>query len=216
MKTLHSTKRAGFTVVELAIAASLLALVLGSFAMMAGAGERAYRTGTTTGQLEAQVAMTLARAVDELRPVVFESIDPDPVPGAGAESMSYEQAVDIVAGSVVLSPTRRLGFVYEAGELDNGVDDNGNGLVDEGRLVLTENVGLPDERQRVLTRWVAELFQGELDNGLDDNGNGLVDENGFYLERDGETLIVRLTLERLSAEGRLLTRSAQTSVRMRN
>ena len=110
---------------------------------------------------------------------------------------------------------RSLSFEYEIGELDDGLDNNGNGLIDEGRLVLTENAGLTNDR-RVITRWVAELLEGELDDGLDNNGNGLVDEPGFLVERIGESLIVRVTLQKRDAEGRLMTRTARTSVRLRN
>jgi hypothetical protein len=68
----------------------------------------------------------------------------------------------------------------------------------------------------VLTHWVRELLEGEEENGIDDNGNGLVDERGFCVERFGETLVVRLTLQRADAEGHLLTRTAVTSTRVRN
>ena len=82
--------------------------------------------------------------------------------------------------------------------------------------MLVENLGEPDERRLVITRWVPELAAGELPNLLDDDGNGLVDEPGFYVQRQGETFLVRLSLQRRDAAGRLLSRSTATSTRIRN
>jgi prepilin-type N-terminal cleavage/methylation domain-containing protein len=208
-------RSAGFTLIELLISAVLLGLVLGGAAMISMAHGRAFHTGATVSQLEAQVQMTMERIVADLRIAGFETIAPDPVEGVGSNELSYLQA-RLQDGEVAWGNLRRIAFEYEDGELDDGIDNNGNDLVDEGRVVLTENIGLPDERSRVLTRWVRELLAGEEPNGIDDNGNGLVDESGFVLERVGETLMLRLTLERRNAEGRLMNRTARTSTRLRN
>jgi hypothetical protein len=93
-------------------------------------------------------------------------------------------------------------FDYEEGELDDGADNNGNGLVDEGCLFWTRDVGEPSEKTHVIARGVREYLEGEEPNLDDDNGNGLEDERGFCLERVGEALVIRLTLERqVSGEG---------------
>jgi hypothetical protein len=167
-------------------------------------------------QLEAQATATIERMVIELSTVGLETVAPDPLPGVGCDGIQYLQATGMKDGVIEWTPLRRLAFEYEVGETNDGLDNNGNGLVDEGRIVLTEDVGRPGERSHVLTRWVRELSDGEEQNGLDDNGNGLVDERGFFLERIGETLVVRLTLQKLSAEGNLMSRTARTSVRLRN
>ena len=205
----------GYTLIESVIAVTLLGLVIGSITMVGRAHERAYHTAATASQLEAQAALAMERIMTDLRIAARESITPDP--GAvGTAGVQYVQAVGIALGEVELSPLRAVRFEYELGEIDDGIDNNGNGLVDEGRVVLIENLGEPNERTRVITRWVRELSGGEQDNGLDDNGNGLVDEPGFVLRRVDETLIVRLTLERRDVEGRTMSRTAQTSIRPRN
>ena len=86
-----------------------------------------------------------------------------------------------------LTQGQRFEFVYDPDEVDDGQDNNGNGLIDEGRIVWTRNVGAPDERSVVLCHQVREYLEGEVPNGLDDNGNGLVDEKGLSFERNGET-----------------------------
>lgn len=211
----RSGRAAGFTLIELLISTVLFGLVVGFVAMVSLASERAYRTGATVSQLEAQAQVTMERIVADLQIAGLETIAPDPMAGVGSGELQYMQAL-LQEGEVVWRNTRRLAFEYESGELDDGMDNNGNDLIDEGRVVLIEDLGLPQERRRVLTRWVRELLEGEQKNGLDDNGNGLVDEPGFVLERTGETLFVRLTLERRDSEGRLIRRTARTSTRLRN
>jgi prepilin-type N-terminal cleavage/methylation domain-containing protein len=207
---------AGYTLVEISIVVALLAIVVSAVMSIGVSSDRTYRTGTTAAHLEAQVETALARVVAELQVARRTSLTPDPLPGVGASSIEYVRPIGITNGVVQWSPTRRLALELEPGEIANGIDDNGNGLVDEKRLVLTEDVGGPSEHKYVITRWVRNLAAGEIANGADDNGNGLVDEPGFVVERFDETLVIRLTLERRDGEGRLRARAASTSVRMRN
>ena len=67
--------------------------------------------------------------------------------------------------------------------------------------------------------FVREFLQGEVGgNDADDNGNGLSDERGLCMtfDTDTNTLMVRLTIERLTSQGRLVTSTAETSVLLRN
>ena len=209
-------RSAGFTLVELAIAASLFAVILGSVALVAGSSERMYRTESVPSHLEAQAGRTMQIVCEELRTAGVDTLFPAPEANVAASAVQYVQAVGIEGGVVQWSPLRRLELEYEPGEIDDGLDNNNNGLVDEGRLVVVEAPGTLGERRRVLTRWVAELLEGESANGLDDNGNELVDERGFSLEGTGQAVTVRFTLERRTHEGALLRRTAISSVRPRN
>jgi len=212
--------RAGYSLIELLIVLTVLALILGSVAMVGNANQNAYETGITSAHLESQAEIAMGRILAELRAAGVETLVPDPTAGLGSDQLQYAQAVDVVDGEVVWAPRRSLEFVHELGELDDGLDNNGNGLADEGRVVLTEDVDGLGERQMILTRWVSEGFAGEFQNGLDDNANGLIDEPGFCVEwsgaPEGETLLVRLSLQRLDQGGRLLARAVETSIRIRN
>jgi hypothetical protein len=117
---------------------------------------------------------------------------------------------------VLYEPACTIGFEYEPGEVDDGVDNDGDGLVDEGQVVLTRNAGSANATRAVLVKNVAELLQGEDLNGADDNGNGMEDEAGFCLQRDGEVVHIRLTLESVDDTGNVLRRTTETSIRMRN
>ena len=216
MKPARRSRRSGYTLVEMSIVLTLLVMVIGATLTVGTASEKTYRTGTTAAHLEAQADMAVGRIVSELRIARRTSLSPDPTPGSGGLEVEYVQPLGINNGVVQWSTPRRLAFEHDPRELDDGLDNNGNGLVDEGQIVLREDFGGPGERAHVITRWVRELAAGETANGADDNGNGLVDEAGFLVERFDETLVVRLTLEQRDGEGRSRTRTARTSTRMRN
>ena len=166
VKTNKDRRRAGFTLVELLVAAALLILVFGSVALVGGTSQRAYRTGTVVSHLESQVAITMERIVSDLRTAGVDTLAPDPIQGVGGRDVQYVQATGMQGGVVQWSPLRQLAFEYEPDELDDGIDNNGNELIDEGRVVLIEDLGGPQEHRRVLTRWVPELAEGELENGV--------------------------------------------------
>ena len=215
---------AGFTLTELLIVATILGLMLGWLGMIGRSSDHAYRTGTLAAQLEAQASIAIEKIVADLQPAGFDMLSPDLLPDDPdypgftdwSDWVEYAHPSGMIDGEVPWDHQRRLAFELEAGELPDGRDNNGNGLVDEGVVVLTENVGDPTERRRVLVHWVSQLLEGEELNGEDDNGNGLIDERGFVVERAGETLIVRLTLQRANPERQLLSRTARTSTRLRN
>jgi hypothetical protein len=117
---------------------------------------------------------------------------------------------------VVYEPTATIGFEYDPGEVDDGVDNNGNGLIDEGQVVLTRGVGTGNAVRSVLVDGVAELLEGEVLNADDDNGNLMDDETGFCLQRIGSVLTIRLTLEDKAEDGTVTRRTMETSIRMRN
>lgn len=208
--------RAGFSLVEMLIVAVILSLALGMLSMIGQSSERAYQTGTTAAQLEQQTSQAVDRIVVELRPMRMDTMEPPLGGGVVAEEIVYMQALDYEAGQVLSSSLRRLALEYVEGEIDDGQDNNSNGMADECMVVLTEDLGGPSERRLVLTRWVTELFEGELPNGVDDNGNSIADERGFHVERNGDTLFVRLTLQRPDTQRRVMTRTARTSVEVRN
>lgn len=140
---------------------------------------------------------------------------PLPVAPLSAEGIEYRKSTGVVNGTVVWTAPHRIELQLEQGELDDGLDNNGNGLVDERVVVWTRELDGVEQRT-VLCHGVRELLEGEVENGLDDNGNGLIDEAGLCFEPVGERLLIRLSLERLDAAGRPFTRTLETQVRPRN
>jgi prepilin-type N-terminal cleavage/methylation domain-containing protein len=209
-----SRSRAGFTLVELVIAAAVLLLLLSSAVMAARGGMGAFRATQDTSQAETRVRRGLDRAVLELLSAGASELLPDPTSAFGTDSLQFRRATGLAGTAVVWGETQQLAFAYAPGEADDGLDNDGNGLVDDGLLVLTRDPGGDDQRV-VLCRGVREFLEGELGNGADDNGNGILDEAGFNVRRVNDVLFVRLSVEEPVETGTIV-RTLETSVRLRN
>ena len=71
-------------------------------------------------------------------------------------------------------------------------------------------------RYLVAQRTGAPFLAGELPNGMDDNGNGLIDEKGLSFVVDRDSVTIRLTLERVSNDGSVISKTVQSTVTCRN
>lgn len=211
------SERLGLSLVELVVAILLLTLLLGSIGLVGDTCERAFRRGAASSAVELRAASALAAVVRELETATRESVAPDPVPGLGVSELRYLQSLGFDGNDVLFGNGRILRLELEEGETDDGTDEDGDGLVDERRIVLVEDAGLATERSRVVAREVAELLEGEIANGIDDNRNGLVDERGFVIERRDGALDVQITFQRATSDGReSVTRTSRTSIMLRN
>lgn len=211
--------KAGFTLIELVIAVSLMAVVVGGVFMVFDSTESALQTGVTSGELTAQGR----RAVDRMAELLSLSRRPSVLPAApGGERPASTSRVDFPRVSdfdgvgAVWGNTERLSFEYAPGEVDDGVDNNGNGLIDEGRIVWVADLGLASERSVTLCSSVAEFFDGEVVDGfVDENGNGLVDERGLCFEFQDDMVTIRLSLQRDDGSGTVLIRNFERTVAFR-
>lgn len=220
-------QRRGFTLVELVIAFTVLSLILGAIGMVNLAGRDAYQQGVQSATLEARARRTLQRIAHELTAGLAMRLTPVPntaaMNQAGVSTIQFTTCEGFAAGLTLEStPT---GIVYESdpNDADDGFDNDSDGLVDERQVVLVRNRGLANEVRTVLAGNVAELLEGETLNLADDNGNALVDEPGFSVTEEadsdvitGRTLRLRLTLQGRDPKNRLVNRTVETSVHMRN
>ena len=213
-------RTAGFTLIEMSISVVLLSIIIGGMALAVDRGRGVFRETTANHDLDSRSARTMNRILRELLGFRENSLNPNLAsPNGGPVTWSSTLDFTIAAGwagGVVPGTITRIALELENGELDNGVDDNSDGLVDERAVVLIQNVGLANEARTVLVGGVSELAEGEVFNGLDDNGNGLVDEAGLAFDIEGGSLNVRLSIERLGPSGDLIQRSQATSVVARN
>jgi len=209
--------RAAFTLIELAISVAMMGVVLGSVSMFQLRSQEHTDSMLVSEKVETQARRTLTRIVDELRGVGTGFLVPDPTSSLGASTLVFQRPVDVTnAGVVVWGAPSRLELELEPLETNDGVDEDGDALVDERRLVMTRGIGTASERSVVLCTGIAELADGELGNGGDDNGNGLVDEAGFSIRRVGDLLTIRLTVLAPSGGGASVSTSIETSVVLRN
>ncbi len=208
---------AGATLVEILASVAIFAAMLGGLLGTLERLQRLERDAARAGDLRVRARAALDRIVRELQDAGVSTLAPQPLAPVGASGISYQRAAGFAAGNVVHAPPSRLEFRLEPGELEDGIDNDGDGLIDEGEVVWTRNEGLAGEERYTLVTGVARLGAGESANALDDNGNGLVDEAGLSFElRLGGALRVRLTLERAGAGGRVARETAQTTVQVRN
>lgn len=207
----------GFTLLELAITMGIAGLLLSSLASVLDSSKSTYGRGSAMAQVQNEARRTLDRVAAELENGGFGTLLPNPV-GVAIDDLVFQTAtgIDAATGALLFGNSSRLRFVYETGEMNNGLDDDGDGLIDEGYLVLTRNYMLANEVRVVLAHDVAELLEGESANGGDDNGNGFADERGFCMTRSGDLLTVRLTLARPVSGGDPAMASVETALRLKN
>jgi type II secretory pathway pseudopilin PulG len=208
--------RAGYTLLEIALAAALLAVIAGSAVTVSLRGEDACVETSKQVLVDTLARRTLDRVAAELTGAGSGMLVPNPTSQFGTDSLSFRTPADFAGGAIVWGPRTRIAFAYETGEFDDGADNNGNGLVDEGVVTWTIDAGLATEHTLILCHGVRELGWREPQNGIDDDGDGLVDERGFSVRRSGDVLRLGLTLERLDAERHPIVRSLETTVQPRN
>ena len=205
------------TIVETMISMSILVVVLGSVLNATQKGQGAYEQQMADNAIQSKAGRGLNRVLLEMSGCRAASLNPNnPLPPVGSDFIEFQRSEGYVAGAVQWGPVIRIGFELEDSEMDNGIDDDRDGLVDEGVVVRIENPRQIDEERRVLFRGVRRFLQGEAGNGGDDNGNGLADEAGLCFERDGNVLIVRLSLEGVGPSERLVTKTVESSIQIRN
>jgi prepilin-type N-terminal cleavage/methylation domain-containing protein len=208
--------RAGFSLLELSLAVAILLVALGAMTRVLQSGSTAFQEGADHAVLDGNAQRLLDRIVAELRDADATTLVPAATAPLGASTLSFNRCLGWSAGAKTLGPTETLRIALDAGELDNGLDDNGNGLADEQRIEFVRDAAAPAEFV-VLGRFVREFAVGEVQNGVDDNGDGLRDERGLSFVSDGDaTVTVRLTIERPTRGGRSVTTTLETAIRLRN
>jgi type II secretory pathway pseudopilin PulG len=206
----------GFTIVEVAFAATLLGLLMLAATSIASTSSDALGTSQVSARVETRLQRAMLRVARELTSTGADVLTPDGSGQFGTHDFTFCQAVGSTGDAIDWSAPRRLAWEAEPGEADNGLDDDGDGLVDEGVLVLVRDPGGPAERRTVLCRGVTEWMPGEVPDGDDDNGNGVVDERGFNVQRVGAVLTIRLAVAAADSEGRTAVSTTETAVRLRN
>jgi hypothetical protein len=205
------------TVVELSMSLGLLSLIAGLAAMVSDGGRSAFVSTSSTSEVEGRLKSTLERVAAELEMATLASLDPQ-LDGLlrDTDSLLLQQVVDIDAGAVVLGDVLQLSYQTDPADAQDGIDNDGDGLIDEGRVVMVRDAGGPGETSVTLCNDVRRYLEGESAGGGDDNGNGLVDERGFVIERDGDLLTLWLSIESVRYDGQVVTRTGSTSILLRN
>lgn len=187
--------RAGFTLVELTIALTILGLVTANMLMVSRTGSRAIQSEAFRSTLEDDANLTAERVRKALLSAAGETLDPVVGLPLGSSTLSYQTTLGVdEAGRTLYGDPERIRWSAES-----------EGL---GRVVWVQAPELPEERALVWSKAVPSLSPGEELNGVDDNTNGFADEPGLvFAVEDREDLVerevdVHLSLLKLGPEGR--------------
>lgn len=216
MLTRRPTKnsRRGFTLVEVSIVLVLLSIFGGGVAMFMQSSSNSYKSAVTVLDMESRGRRSLEKIDGLLRKA--RPLTMTPIQSAPWWSSFIDFQRDIGSpGAIVWGNTERLILEYTPGEVNDGIDNDRNGLVDEGQVVWIQNLGLADQTRSVIARGVCELAVREFANGGDDNGNLLRDEPGFCIDFVGNCMTIRLSLEQVNAGGVLVSNSYEKSLTLR-
>jgi hypothetical protein len=194
-------KKRGTTLMEVAVSLMFTAIVGTSVLLVMSSGSRAMQMTTMATAVESNGQDAMKKICDRLVGADLTSVLPPNVVAPGStSSITFQRVVAFENGVVIWSNPERISLEASPTDPDDGLDNNDNGLVDEGQVIWTENPGLANEHSLVICSWVRENLVGEVPgNGVDDNGNNLVDEAGLSFDFDGRRLSVRLSLERPSS-----------------
>lgn len=213
----HSRRRtrAGFSLLEMVIALAIFTLVIGSATRLLIDGRELSRATQQRAEAASSAQRALDRALDELREA-SSTVNPDPATAQGSSTLQFQTPANVVAGVVTWSGMQQLLFEADPADPQGGGDNDGDGLVDEGRLVFVRDVGALNERRIALASNVPRLDPDELANNLDDDGDGVIDEAGFNIVRVGEIFTLRLVISEPGPGGAREIGRAEASLRLRN
>jgi prepilin-type N-terminal cleavage/methylation domain-containing protein len=191
--------RAGFTLIEALIAIALAAVVLVKVGMLAKMRSDTAAHESTELVIDDQARRVLEQISYAVMGASRERLIPDPESPIYSSELRFEVSLGVQDGKVVWGDAQWVG-------LDKG----------DNQVAWRERPDAPDERRVVWCKVVRPFLEGELMNGVDDNGNGLIDEKGLVFTLDGSRVTVRLTLERKSDSGEIITKNVETMVTCRN
>ncbi len=209
-------KRGGYTIIELALSIGLLLLVVGAPVRFMETAAEAQRELDAVTDLNARASRAVERITQRLQGAAPTKVSP---PGAllGSAAIDFEVAASYGPGGIGWAGLETIRVVPSPTDPNDGIDNDGDGLVDEVRVEWESNGSV-----HVLCENVSEFAAGEIPgNGLDDNGNGLSDEAGFILEWVGSLaspptrVRLYLTLAKMTPEGELLEVTIEQSIALR-
>jgi hypothetical protein len=194
------TTRAGFTVLEVAIAIGILTIIAINMSMLLNATAKGHGASREQEILESHARQTLDRIVLALQSAARDSVIPAAEPPLYSSAVDYEANLGVQDGRIVFGPPERIGLELATGE-----------------VLWFRDANTPAERRVVWGRYVNPTMQGEVPaNGLDDNGNGIIDELGLSFTVDGDTVLVRMTLARANAAGNQIVLPVEQRIAFRN
>ncbi len=196
MKTLYRTARAGWTLIELVLAGTLVVGVMTKAAFVVNAALGLANDETASMHYEDQARRVMDRIALAVMGSDRDSLLPQ-IEELHTNSIRYSFSLGLEDGEVVWSDQEEI-------------------RLGDGAVEWRENPDAAEERRVVWTTLVSPLLEGEEVNGVDDNGNGLIDEDGLSFVLEGQRIVIRLTLRRPEVDGRTVEQTVESVVYCRN
>lgn len=194
-----SSRCAGWTLLELLMGLVLLTLLVMKTYETVSVATEAAEDVTEDVVIEDQARRVLRQIAYAVMGANRESLAPDAAAPFSTEDLRYQVNLGIQDGVVVWSDPEQIAMNE-----------------DDLEVFWRQNPDAEGERRVVWTKLVSPYLEGELPNGMDDNGNGLIDEEGLSFTVAGDSVTIRITLQRQAGDGELLTRTLETTVTCRN
>lgn len=196
-------RRAGFSLVELIIALSVLVLIAVNVGMVSRAGRSAAESGVLMLRVDDELHLTMDRISLALMAADSDQVDGLAQAPLPSDWVQYQAALGTNDGEVVHGPIEDVTW-KPAGD--------GNGTVQ-----WRERPDEAEERKVVWSKNVPVAYQAEiLENLEDDNGNDLLDEAGLAFTKEARTINIHVTVERKGDDGRPHSTHKKSVITCRN
>ncbi len=185
-------RQKGFSLLEVTVASVLLVVLVGASVSAIQSSRTASAAGVSRIVLLDRARSAMDRIEKELRRGGPGTLDPAlaVLEGNPGSRIEFSQAENYANGAVVWGFPVIFDLVYANGEIDNGLDDNNDGLVDEMEITREQN--------------------GQTITLVTD-----VQENGLSFTASGNSLTINLTLQGRDQNGQILTLPMTTTVQLR-
>jgi len=208
--------RSGLSLLETVLVLSLVGSMLLGMGLVSRTTSHAFESGSRAGALEERARRALDQIMQRLPTADRGTVSPTAAAPFYSSSIDFVPAEGFADGAIQWGQPERIEFQHTDHDPDDGEDNDGNGLVDDGVVVWIRDPGGANEQSSTLCSGVPELLEGEEPNGEDDNDNGLEDETGLSFDFSGSTVTVRLTLTSVDVEGTRFVRTVTRAVALRN
>ena len=195
----RKSRRGGFSMVEMLLVLSLTAVGVTKLSLVLRAASRAQANESTVIDLESQAQRVLDQIAYAVMSSDRETLIPDPESPWFSAELRFRASLGVEDGEVVWGEPEMVQ------------------LSDERRqVVYRQNYDAEDELRVVWCNIVRPYLDGELANDEDDNDNGLVDELGLSFSLVGDSVEIRLSLEKTGIDGKTVKHFVETTVTCRN
>ncbi|MBI1382680.1 MAG: hypothetical protein GC161_16515 [Planctomycetaceae bacterium] len=199
-RTFRPSSRGGFTLWEIIIASGILGIVIVNVSLLLRATSDNHNDSQVLQSLDLHARQTLDRIVIALQSAAKNSVIPAAEAPLYSSAVDYDVSLGVEDGVVVWGEPERIGLQMDTGE-----------------VLWFRSMSTEDERRVVWGRHVRPVMAGESPgNGLDDNANGIIDELGLSFTVDGDSVRIRMTLERENTNGAEVMREFEQIVSFRN